>query len=95
MERGARKKRVHVYVSGRVQGVFFRDSTRERARRLGVSGWVRNLPDGRVEAVFEGESGDVDEMVRWCHEGPPHARVESVEVEEEPVSKSSEGFEVR
>ncbi|BBL78217.1 hypothetical protein RxyAA322_00710 [Rubrobacter xylanophilus] len=95
MEREARRKRVHVYVSGRVQGVFFRDSTRERARRLGVSGWVCNLPDGRVEAVFEGESGAVDEMVRWCHEGPPHARVESVEAEEEPVSGGSEEFEVR
>ena len=95
MESKGQKRRVRVYVSGRVQGVFFRDSTRERAQRLGVSGWVRNLPDGRVEAVFEGEAGAVDEMVRWCHEGPPHARVEGVEVREEPVSGDQEGFEVR
>jgi acylphosphatase len=95
MESARQTKRVRVYVSGKVQGVFFRDSTRERAERLGVSGWVRNLPDGRVEAVFEGEAGAVDELVRWCHEGPPHARVEGVEVEEEPASGGTKGFEVR
>ncbi|MBS1263293.1 MAG: Acylphosphatase [Methanonatronarchaeales archaeon] len=86
--------RAHVFVSGRVQGVFYRAGTRERARELGVSGWVRNLPDGRVEAVFEGEGSKVDEMLKWCRDGSAAARVETVEVErEEP--KGLKGFEVR
>jgi len=88
-----RRIRAHVYVSGRVQGVFFRDSARGKARSLGVGGWVRNLPDGRVEAVFEGTRDAVEEMVRWCGEGPPHARVENVESSyEEP--RGERGFEV-
>jgi acylphosphatase len=72
--------RAHVYISGRVQGVFFRDSTKKRADFLGVTGWVRNLPDGRVEAVFEGPGEAVRSMIEWCHKGPPAARVERVEV---------------
>jgi acylphosphatase len=71
-------------VSGRVQGVWYRDSCRAEARRLGVAGWVRNLRDGRVEAVFEGEPDAVEAMVSWCHEGPPHALVTRVEVADEP-----------
>ena len=71
-------KRAHVLVSGRVQGVFFRAWVSDRAGRLGLAGWVRNRLDGRVEAVFEGSPGLVDEMVRVCHEGPAHARVDSV-----------------
>lgn len=70
----------HVLVSGRVQGVWFRDTCCEQARNLGVAGWVRNLADGRVEAVFEGPSAAVDRMVAWCHEGPSRARVDDVEV---------------
>ena len=70
----------HVLVAGRVQGVWFRDTCCEQARNLGVAGWVRNLADGRVEAVFEGPPGAVDRMVAWCHEGPSRARVDSVEV---------------
>ncbi|NOZ59153.1 MAG: acylphosphatase, partial [Euryarchaeota archaeon] len=65
----------HVFISGRVQGVFYREYTRRKAQELGVKGWVRNLPDGRVEAVFEGEDRAVDEMVRWCWEGSPYASV--------------------
>jgi len=77
--------RRRVIVHGRVQGVFFRGSTVERARDAGVRGWVRNLADGRVEAVFEGDALDVEEVVAWCGQGPRHARVERVEVfEEEP-----------
>ena len=75
------KVRAHVYISGRVQGVFFRDSTRHLARQYGVAGWVRNLPDGRVEAVFEGEKDAVQRLVDWCHQGPPGARVDRVDVE--------------
>lgn len=87
-------KRVHVYVTGTVQGVFFRDTTREEAEKRGVNGWVRNLEDGRVEAVFEGEPGDVEAMVVFCHEGPERARVEAVDVEEEAV-EGMEGFTIR
>jgi acylphosphatase len=87
--------RAHVYVSGRVQGVFFRYETRRRAIRLGVSGWVRNLPDGRVEAVFEGEKKDVEEMIRFCWRGPPGAIVRDVEVVWERPTGDLQGFHVR
>lgn len=87
-------KRVRVLVSGRVQGVFFRATCAARARELGVAGWVRNLPDRRVEAAFEGEDAAVDAMVAWCREGPPYARVEHVEVTpEEPLGET--GFRIR
>jgi acylphosphatase len=77
-------KRVRVLVSGRVQGVFFRVECERQARRRGLGGFVENLPDGRVEAAFEGPSADVDAAVAWCREGPPGARVEAVEAAEEP-----------
>ncbi len=69
-------------IRGRVQGVWFRESMRREAERLGVTGWVRNLPDGSVEAVVQGETVAVDLMVAWSRSGPPLARVEQVEVEE-------------
>jgi acylphosphatase len=94
MESGERE-RVHVYVSGQVQGVFFRDSTRQKAEELGLAGWVRNIPDGRVEALFEGPSERVREMVRWCKEGPSHADVEDVDTEYEAAEGGHTGFEVR
>jgi acylphosphatase len=85
---------VRVHVSGTVQGVYFRATTRDEARDRGVDGWVRNLGDGRVEAVFEGAPDDVAEMVEFCHEGPSAAHVESVEVtRERPADR--EGFRVR
>ena len=85
--------RRRVIVHGRVQGVFFRDSTRERARSHGVAGWARNLPDGSVETVLEGEPEAVERVVRFLQTGPPHADVEQVEVrEEEP--EGLEGFSV-
>ncbi len=77
----AERTRAHVFVSGRVQGVFYRANTRENARDRGVDGWVKNLEDGRVEAVFEGPAEAVEEMVEWCHTGSPAADVEDVEVE--------------
>jgi acylphosphatase len=92
---GGERERAHVYVSGRVQGVFFRDSVRERAEQLGLIGWVRNIPDGRVEALFEGPSESVREMVRWCEEGPSHADVENVDTEFEAPRGDLGGFEVR
>jgi acylphosphatase len=85
--------RRRVVVSGRVQGVFFRDSVRQRAEAAGVSGWVRNTPDGTVEAVFEGDPAPVDELVDYCRRGPSRAEVASVEVtEEEPEGLT--GFRV-
>jgi acylphosphatase len=89
------RERAHVYVSGQVQGVFFRDSAREKAEQLGLGGWVKNLPDGRVEALFEGPSESVREMIQWCDQGPPHAAVEDVDTEFEASHGDLEGFEVR
>lgn len=89
------KKRVHVWISGRVQGVFFRAYTQDAARTHGVTGWVRNLPDGRVEAVFEGDDRAVDAMVQWCHRGSPLSRVDRVEVQEEPHQGEFADFSVR
>jgi acylphosphatase len=82
------RTRAHVFVSGRVQGVFFRANTRDEARSRDVDGWVQNLDDGRVEAVFEGPSEAVEAMVEWCHTGSPAAAVEDVEVEyEDPADE--------
>lgn len=75
--------RKRVVVSGRVQGVYFRDSCRRFATGLGVTGWVRNRSDGRVEAVFEGHADAVSQMVEWCRHGPSHAVVRSVETFDE------------
>ena len=72
--------RAHVVVGGRVQGVWFRASTRDVAKRLGLAGWVRNLPSGEVEAAFEGTRNRVEEAVSWCHGGPPGARVDHCDV---------------
>lgn len=86
--------RRRVVVRGRVQGVFFRDSARQRARQRGVAGWITNRWDGAVEAVFEGEPDAVESLMRFMHEGPRGAEVERVEVyEEEPEGLS--GFNVR
>jgi acylphosphatase len=88
------RTRAHVFVSGRVQGVFYRANTRETAREHGVDGWVRNLDDGRVEAVFEGSEDDVQAMVDWCETGSPQARVEDVAVEYAPPEGESR-FEIQ
>ena len=85
--------RRHVVVHGRVQGVFFRDSVRERARAQGVHGRVRNRPDGAVEAVFEGPPEAVEALVRFCETGPRSARVSRVEVSDE-APEGLDGFEV-
>jgi acylphosphatase len=88
-------KRMHVVISGRVQGVFFRAYTRDTAVREGVRGWVRNVPDGRVEAVFEGDREKVDRMVAWCSEGSPLGQVDHVDAWEEPFSGEFGEFEIR
>ncbi|MWV38949.1 acylphosphatase [Natrialba sp. INN-245] len=88
------RTRAHVFVSGTVQGVFYRATTRDTARERGVDGWVKNLEDGRVEAVFEGPEDAVESMVEWCHDGSPKASVEDVEVEYgDPLGEN--GFEIR
>jgi acylphosphatase len=86
--------RKRVFVTGRVQGVWFRESCREQAVALGVAGWVRNLSDGRVEAVLEGPDTAVVRVVEWCQRGPSRAHVDGVQVQvEDPVGES--GFHVR
>ncbi len=88
-----KRARARVLVAGRVQGVWYRASTRAEADRLGLGGWVRNLADGRVEAAFEGPRAAVEEAVAWCRRGPPGARVESCEVRWEPAA-GEHSFEI-
>ena len=88
-------KRAHLWISGRVQGVNFRYYTRQQALRLGLSGWVRNLWDGRVEVLLEGEEATVRQMVDWCHTGPPAAYVVGVEIEWESPSGTLDSFDIR
>jgi acylphosphatase len=87
-------RQVRLRIKGRVQGVFFRQSAKEEALRLGLRGWVRNTWDGDVEATVQGPSAGVDEFVSWCHQGPPHAWVESVEVEETEATEQFQTFRV-
>ncbi|HOG17721.1 MAG TPA: acylphosphatase [Syntrophales bacterium] len=88
-------KRVHVWISGRVQGVFFRARTKGAAQSLRLRGWVRNLSDGRVEALFEGEDADVSAMIEWCRKGPPLSEVRSIDIREEAAGNGLNGFEIR
>jgi len=85
---------LHGFVSGRVQGVYYRQSTEQQAERLGIDGWVRNLADGRVEVLLEGEEEAVRELERWLHEGPADADVSAVDVQEVPAQGIT-GFIVR
>ncbi len=86
--------RAHAIISGRVQGVCFRLETRDAANIHGVLGWVKNLPDGRVEAVFEGDKEAVESVLKWCHQGPPISKVNSVEVEWEDYTGRFERFDI-
>jgi len=86
------RQTLHLVIHGRVQGVFFRDSMRREAQRLGIAGWVRNRSDGTVESAVQGESADVDAIVRWARRGPDRAQVERVEIE--PHDGSYSNFEV-
>ncbi len=83
-----------VFISGLVQGVYYRDYTRREAEKLGIRGWVRNLPDGRVEAVFAGLDEAVEQMITWCRRGSPRARVTGVEVRDEPGEANYTGFQI-
>ncbi len=88
------RTRAHVLIAGRVQGVCFRMYTEEEALNRRLRGWVKNLPDGRVEAVFEGVKKDVEEMIAWCHKGPSSARVTSVQVSREPCQDDFRDFRI-
>ena len=86
-------KRAHLKIYGKVQGVWFRANTKEMADKLGLCGWIRNLPDGGVEAVFEGDEKMVEKAIEWCHHGPPLARVEKVDAKyEKPIGEK--GFRI-
>jgi len=89
------KTRVHLFISGTVQGVFFRDSAKQVAQSMGITGYARNLQDGRVEIVAEGEKDSVDKLVQWCHKGPPAAIVESVDIINELYKGEFDLFDVK
>jgi acylphosphatase len=89
------KVRCHIFVSGKVQGVFFRQNTLEKAKALGLKGWVRNTQDGRVEAIFEGEKEKVEKILEWVKLGPPLAKVENVEIRFEDFKGEFDDFEIR
>jgi acylphosphatase len=88
------KRRVHVLIHGKVQGVFFRYHTYELAKKLGITGWVRNTSDGRVEAVFEGDGDKIEKILEFCKRGPSLARVEKVEVKEEKFKGEFRDFKI-
>lgn len=90
-----KSRAVHLLISGHVQGVFFRQSTQNQARRLGLSGWVRNLPDGRVEAKVWGDAEAVNALARWCQTGPANALVTDVSVEDSTPEPDVTGFHIR
>ncbi len=90
----AENTRVHAFIAGRVQGVAFRWETQRVAEQQQVHGWVRNLPDGRVEAVFEGPRPQVEAVLEWCRQGPAIARVEVVDVQWEDFKGEFEGFSI-
>jgi acylphosphatase len=88
-------KQVHVMISGKVQGVWFRASTKQQAKQFGVTGWVRNTSDGRVEAVFQGDDAKVDELLSWVHQGPPLAQVDNVQVNPQKLEETFAHFQVK
>ena len=88
-------KRVHLFISGRGQGVWYRASMSNEGAKIVLNGWVRNLDDGRVEAVVEGMENDVEKMIAWCHKGPPMARVDVVVAEDETPTGKEPPFKTR
>lgn len=90
-----KKARAHLFISGRVQGVFYRAFTEDVALSLGLKGWVRNLPDTRVEAVFEGDRELIEKAIKKCYEGPPYAKVEHIDVIWEDNLENLPDFRIR
>lgn len=89
------KSNAHVIISGRVQGVWFRANTKQKAEQLGVTGWVKNTSDGCVEAIFEGEERCVKEMLEWCHRGPPLAKIDNVEIKNQNPTNGFDEFSIK
>ena len=89
------KSNVHVIISGRVQGVWFRQSTKQKAEQLGLTGWVRNTSGGNVEAVFEREENLIQEMITWCKQGPPLAKVENVQIKNLCPTNAFDSFSIK
>jgi acylphosphatase len=90
-----KKTRAHVFIRGKVQGVYFRQNTKQVATKHKVNGWVRNLLDGRVEAIFEGDNIDVNKVIEWCHVGPPNSIVDDVEVRFEKYNDEFASFTIK
>lgn len=84
--------RVHLLISGIVQGVYYRQSTKRQAQKLDLKGWVRNLEDGRVEALVEGEKDKIEELIKWCHQGPSNAKVDNVEIDYQEYKNEFQDF---
>jgi len=89
------KNTVHVYISGKVQGVWYRASTKQKAEQLGIKGWVRNLPDGRVEAFFQGDNRAIEEIIKWCNIGPKLSKVTDVVIDEVESSDFFSEFKIK
>jgi acylphosphatase len=89
------QKRIHLFIKGKVQGVFFRARTKKQADSLGLKGWVRNLSDGSVEAVFEGTEENIEKVIEWCKEGPTGAIVTSIEAQPEEPTGEFKSFGIR
>ena len=89
------KEQYHLYLSGRVQGVSFRYYTKKKADGIGVVGWVRNLPDGRVEVVCSGEKEEISKFIKWCQTGPKSARVDSIDLYKEKIDNNYLDFKIR
>ena len=86
--------RLHVFISGKVQGVYYRQNTATQAQELSISGWIRNLKDGKVEAVFEGEKNNVNKLLDWCHSGPKNAIVSNIEIVNESFKNEYTNFQI-
>lgn len=89
------KSNAHVLISGRVQGVWFRASTKQKAEQLGLTGWVRNTADGSVEAIFEGDEKQIQDMLEWCHHGPSLAKVTNVKIKNQEPTNGFDCFSIR
>jgi len=89
------KMRVHIFVSGRVQGIFFRENTKKKAEKLAISGWVKNLRDGRLEAIFEGDRENIEKMVNWAKKGPIWAKIDDFSLVWEDYLGQFKDFEIR
>lgn len=89
------KKNVHITINGKVQGIWFRANTKQKAEQLGITGWVKNIPNGSVEAIFEGEENCIKEMIDWCQHGPPQAKVENIEIKEQSITNGFDEFLIK